>query len=219
MTQLPDSPPAQRSRPGSPTYGGNYQIVFAGIAGPGVYMSTNQGQSWNLMAGSVGNPLIVDRTTGANVNPASPMPTPNGAGDGKIVLAVPAASPTITRRARSTRAGSTRPSRHSTGAFDGLFVTKDFGENWTQIQLNSLPPLDGYNEAVPTTATASGTPYNITGDANLGNVDLALTIDPQNPNITYLGGFGGDNYESDTGLIRVDATNLQDAHSLVGCPL
>ena len=62
-------------------------------------------------------------------------------------------------------------------------------------------------------------PYNITGNGNFGNVDLALTIDPQNPNITYLGGFGGDSYESDTGLIRVDATNLQDAHSLDGRPL
>ena len=63
------------------------------------------------------------------------------------------------------------------------------------------------------------TPYAIT-DADrwcgLGNVDLALTIDPQNPNITYLGGFGGDTYNSDTGLIRVDATNLQDAQSLMG---
>ena len=37
----------------------------------------------------------------------------------------------------------------SNGTFDGLFVTKDFGENWTKIQLNSLPPLAGYNEAVP----------------------------------------------------------------------
>ena len=54
------------------------------------------------------------------------------------------------------------------------------------------------------------------GNGNFGNVDLALTIDPQNPNITYLGGFGGDNYESDSGLIRVDATNLEDAHSLIG---
>ena len=32
-------------------------------------MSTNQGQSWNLMAGGIGNPLIVDRTTDNNVNP------------------------------------------------------------------------------------------------------------------------------------------------------
>ena len=44
---------------------------------------------------------------------------------------------------------------------------------------------------------------------------LALTVDPTNPNITYLGGFGGNSYNSDTGLIRVDATKVADAHSLV----
>ena len=30
-----------------------------------------------------------------------------------------------------------------------------------------------------------------------------------------MGGFGGDNYPSGTGLIRVDTTNIWDAHSLV----
>ena len=33
-------------------------------------MSTNQGQSWTLMAGGIGNPLIYDAVTGKNVNPA-----------------------------------------------------------------------------------------------------------------------------------------------------
>ena len=54
-------------------------------------MSTNQGQSWTLMAGGIGNPLIFDLITDKNVNPALPEPTPNGGG-GKIVLAVPAAT-------------------------------------------------------------------------------------------------------------------------------
>ena len=44
---------------------------------------------------------------------------------------------------------------------------------------------------------------------------LTLTTDPTNPNIVYLGSFGGDNHVSDTGLVRVDATNIWDAHSLV----
>ena len=53
-------------------------------------MSTNQGQSWTLMTGGVGNPLIE--------RPVPPAPTstrrhrtatPNGA-EGRIVLAVPA---------------------------------------------------------------------------------------------------------------------------------
>ena len=207
--------PPTGAAPGSPTYGGNYQIVFAGIVGQGVYMSSNQGQSWALMGGNIGNPLIIDRTTDNNVNPAFPEPTPNGSNDGKIVLVVPAATNNYVES--ELYAGWLYAAVATTaGTFDGLFITKDFGENWTQIQLNSLPPIAGYNEAVPTAATSNEVPYNITGNGNFGNVDLALTIDPQNPNITYLGGFGGDNYESDTGLIRVDATKLQDAHSLIG---
>ena len=203
--------------PGSPTDQGNYQIVYAGFVTPGttgaaagVYMSTNQGTSWALMAGTTGNPLIVDATTGKDVNPAT-SPSPNGVG-GRIVLAVPAATNNYVQSELYSgwlyAAVAT-----TTGGFDGEFVTKDFGQNWTQIQLNSLPPLNGYNQAVPTNDT-SDPQYAITDDIQ-GNVDLALTVDPQNPNITYLGGFGGNEYNSDTGLIRVDATNLYDPHSLV----
>ena len=43
---------------------GNLQIVFAGMEGQGVFMSPNQGQVWSLMAGNVGNPLIIDVVTG-----------------------------------------------------------------------------------------------------------------------------------------------------------
>ena len=75
---------------------GNLQVVYAGFAAPtgtsgaaaGVYLSPNQGQVWNLMTGGVGNPLIIDDTTGADVNPAT-NPSPNGVG-GRIILAVPA---------------------------------------------------------------------------------------------------------------------------------
>jgi hypothetical protein len=34
---------------------GNLQVVYAGIRGTGVFMSPNQGQVWNLMAGGGGN--------------------------------------------------------------------------------------------------------------------------------------------------------------------
>ena len=69
--------------PGSSTFQGNYQIVYAGIQGTGVFISTNQGSSWHLMNGSpvtgttIGNPLIVNANTGANVNPLV-TPSPNG---------------------------------------------------------------------------------------------------------------------------------------------
>ncbi len=216
----PNSGQPPSNGPGSPTYAGNDQIVFAGIVGQGVYMSTNQGQSWALMAGNVGNPQIVDLVTGKNVNPAMPEPTPNGA-EGRIVLAVPAATNNYVES--ELYAGWLYAAvATASGGFDGLFITKDFGQNWTQIQLDSLPPPTAggiYNQAVPVQPGAvngdSPTQYAIT-DGFEGNVDLAVTVDPQNPNITYLGGFGGNGYNSDTGLIRVDATNLQDADSLVG---
>ena len=37
-----------------------------------------------------------------------------------------------------------------TGGFDGLFVTKDFGQNWTKVGIKTLPPLTAYQQAVPT---------------------------------------------------------------------
>ena len=153
--------------------------------GQGVYMSTNQGQSWTLMAGGVGNPQIVDTITGKNVNPAT-NPTPNGA-EGKIVLAVPAATNNYVES--ELYAGWLYAAvATSSGGFDGLFVTKDFGENWTQIQLDSLPPLaaDGtYNEAVPiqpgdVNANAPD-PSTRSPTMTEGNVDLALTVDPTKP--------------------------------------
>ena len=52
-----------------PVSTGNLQVVFAGMEGQGVFMSPNQGQVWNLMTGTVGNPLIIDAVTGENVNP------------------------------------------------------------------------------------------------------------------------------------------------------
>ena len=53
----------------NPGVTGNLQVVFAGMQGQGVFMSPNQGQVWNLMTGNVGNPLIIDTITGANVSP------------------------------------------------------------------------------------------------------------------------------------------------------
>ena len=202
---------------------GNLQVVYAGIRGVGVEMSPNQGQVWNLMSGlnpvtgaAIGNPLIVDKLTGKNVNPVA-GPTPNGP-EGRIVLAVPNATGNAAfddvyegwlYAAVATPAGG----------LDGLFVTKDFGDNWTEVHIPTLAALatttGGYNQAIPTN-NVNDPNYAITGGgafgAGQGNYDLILTVDPADPNIVYLGGSrdGGQ-----TALIRVDTTNLWDAHSLV----
>src|SRR5262245_46957418 len=62
--------------------GGNLQIVYGAFRGEGVFISPNQGQVWNLMAGNGGNPLLVNPLTQQNVNPLT-QPSPNG-GLGRI---------------------------------------------------------------------------------------------------------------------------------------
>ena len=117
---------------------GNLQVVYAGIRGVGVYMSPNQGQVWNQMLGGIGNPLIFDDLTspGTNVNPVT-GPTPNGA-EGRIELAVP--NPTGNAAEDAVYEGwlyavVATPA----GGFDGIFVTKDFGQNWTEVRIPTVP--------------------------------------------------------------------------------
>ena len=113
---------------------GNLQVVYAAMRGTGVFMSPNQGQVWNQMLGGIGNPLIFDSrfAPSPNVNPVN-GPTPNG-GQGRISLAVPNATGNAAQDAVyegwlyaivSTPAG----------ALDGIFVTKDFGQNWTEVRI------------------------------------------------------------------------------------
>ncbi len=194
---------------------GNLQIVYAGIRGVGVYISPNQGQIWTQMSGGVGNPLIIDLNTGKNVNPAA-GPTPNGA-EGRIVLAVPA--PTGNAAEDSVYEGWLYAAVAAPdGSFYGLFETKDFGENWTDVRISTLPPVGSgglsYNQAIPTNDVNQPNYAILGGGAGFGaqgNYDITMAVDPTNPNIVYL---GGDHSDGDTGLIRIDTTNIWDAHSL-----
>ena len=193
---------------------GNLQVVFAGIEGVGVEMSPNQGQVWSLMAGGIGNPLIINDFTAPakNVNPAA-GPTPNGA-EGRVVLAVPAQTGNAVENsiyAGWLYAAVATPA----GGLFGLFETKDFGQNWTDVKISSLPAVGTTDQAIPTNDVTQPN-YPITGGgafgAGQGNYDLILDTDPTNPNVVYLGGSldGGQ-----TALARVDTTNIWDAHSLV----
>jgi subtilisin-like proprotein convertase family protein len=193
---------------------GNLQIVYAGMSGQGVFMSPNQGQVWSLMTGGVGNPLIVNNylSPAPNVNPIA-GPTPNGA-FGRIVLAVPA--PTGNAAQDPIYNGWLYAGVVNTdGTFNGLFETKDFGQNWTQIRIPSLPPVSTSAQAIPTNDITQSD-YAITGGAGQftaqGNYDFTLAVDPADPSIVYLGGTrdGGQ-----TGLIRIDSSTIWDAHALV----
>jgi hypothetical protein len=196
---------------------GNLQVLYGAFRGDGVYISPNQGQSWNLMAGGVGDPLIQDPAT----NPAKPIPvnnqgnSPNG-GKGRIVLTKPALFPSSDPNATLKNfiyqgwlyaAVSTPDSR-----LDGLYLTKDNGQNWTKVLFNTLPPINNVKRGVPTNDTTQPI-YDPFGSTNFaqGNYDISLVSDPTNPNVVYLGGTQDGN---PTGLLRIDVTGMSDPHAL-----
>lgn len=175
---------------------GNLDILYAAFRGQGIFISPNRGVVWNALPGGVGNPLI--REGGPNgpavpVNP--PADTPNGA-KGRIHLAKPALTGNPVQDAQY-QGWLYALVAQTGGALDGLYVTKDFGQNWTLIRL----PLRG------------GPSNDITApDVNIlggtGNYASTLAVDPTNPMIVYIGGSGGPN------LIRVNIAALADSKSL-----
>jgi hypothetical protein len=76
-----------------------------------------------------------------------------------------------------------------------LFETKDFGANWTQV---SLPLFGGF-------------PSNDTTRPQFSDgLVKSLVVDPNNPNVVYLGG---------PFIVRVDTTKISDVYSFVNFDL
>ena len=162
------------------------------------------------MAGGVGNPLIVDTSyRRPNVNPAN-GPTPNGA-QGRIVLAVP--TPTGNAAEDAVYEGWLYAAVSTpTGALDGLFVTKDFGQNWTQVRIPTVPPVTSwrlaFNQAIPTNDVSQPDYPILGGGGSLpaqGNYDIALAVDPDRTPTSSTSAGPADG--SQTGLIRIDTTS------------
>ncbi|MCZ2343320.1 MAG: proprotein convertase P-domain-containing protein [Bacteroidales bacterium] len=181
---------------------GNAQILYAGIAGDGVRFTSSAKTtlSMSLLGGGQGNNLIQDVSgTGSIPVPVSgPSSTPNG--KGRITLITPAL--TNSPLENSFYAGWLYAAVVATnGQFDGLYLTKDFGANWTKISLadalaNANPPVQftyGTNDETQTQLSAAGSGFSsqMTTDVpyafTVGNETLALAIDPQDPNVVYLG--------------------------------
>jgi large repetitive protein len=191
---------------------GNELLVYAAFRGDGVYLSPNQGEVWDEMLGGIGNPLIVDEEFGPppNVNPIN-GPTPNGA-EGRIELAVP--SPTGNAAEDAVYEGwlyaiVSTPN----GLLNGIFVTKDFGENWTEVNIPT-EPNEGYQTtpAIPANDVQL-TNYSVIGSTQFpqGNYNMAIAVDPQDPSVLYIGGTRDGNQ---SGLIRINLTDIWDAHNL-----
>jgi subtilisin-like proprotein convertase family protein len=196
---------------------GNVQVIYAGIRGQGVFMSPNQGTSWNLMAGGIGEPLLVNPLTRKNVNPTV-NPSPNGA-QGRIELAAPAPTGNTVQDLLYQEwlyAVVITPA----GALQGLYLTKDFGQNWTQLRIPEVPPITGTGAPIVLADPINNIndpDYNIgggppgTGLPAQGNYDVSLGINQLNPNIVYLGGTADG---QPSGFLRIDATNVWDSHNM-----
>ena len=203
--------------------GNNDNIVYAGFEGLGVYISSNQGQGLTLMAGQLGqDPLIQGDAhfppITTKINPAFVNISPNGA-NGRIVLAKPA----LTGNAAVDLLYQDwlyAALESTDGHLLGLYITKDRGQNWTKALLGDLPSNTAPELATPTNNDTTTISYDPTanlagtngGFVHNGNYALTLTIDPTNPNITYLG--GSEDFQT-SGLIRVDITDIYDAHNFV----
>lgn len=194
---------------------GNVNVINVAFQGRGVYISPNRGQTLNLMAGGSFTPLIRD----PSFTPPSAISVAAGtfpANPGRIVIArpdpLPGSNPDDPRNIIYEGwlyAAVASPG----GTFDGLYLTKDNGATWTKLKTNYIPE-DGLKVAVPSN-NPNQQPYDPTsgsGLPNSSNYNLALTIDPTNPNIVYLGGTG---IGQQSGLIRVDSTKVFDSHAAV----
>jgi subtilisin-like proprotein convertase family protein len=173
---------------------GNLQILFAAFAGDGIYESPNEGQVWNEMLGLGGNPQIQNPVGDVPIPVDQPVENPVGAALGRVTLAKPALVGNFL--ADKQYEGWLYALVTGSGPlFDGVYVTKNFGLSWTQIQ---IPNVDTAGLSIdPTNDITQGT------EVSSDSTDMTISVDPTNPAIIYVGG--------QNGLQRLDTTGLYDA--------
>ena len=110
------------------------------------------------------------------------------------------------------KAGSTRVVSDG-GSMNGLYVTEDYGQNWTKVLLPFT--VNGYGD-LPSNNPSNANNYTIStgGGSGFGTFDLAMAVDPSNPYIIYISGSSSADSTNPT-LLRVNIQALQGAHSFV----
>ncbi|WP_020470586.1 proprotein convertase P-domain-containing protein [Zavarzinella formosa] len=181
--------------------------AFIGVRGTGVLFTTNltaNVPNWALTNGLSGRPDVRQLDTNGfsvAVPVQAPVDTPNGA-KGRIVLVTPQfinGNPLANLYYKDWVVAAVST---TAGKLDGVYVSKDKGANWTKLNLNTT---QGFNDTSPDIETLNGAPFNNFFSGSDADVTLSLAMDPQNPNILYLG--------SDR-LIKIDMTLVNDPYKL-----
>jgi subtilisin-like proprotein convertase family protein len=196
----------------------NTEVVYAAFRGEGVFISSDRGAQWQLMAGGINNAQVRDIDV-PGISNGTPMPigapqgTPNG-GKGRISLAKPALlGDAVLDRAYEGRlyaVVSTPP-----GGLDGVYMTSDFGANWTKLELGRVAGGGCPAPPPPTNDDTNNVDIDIfnvascTSAGGQGNYDQAIIVDPQNPNRVYVFGTG----YPENPVIAVDVALTYDGHN------
>jgi subtilisin-like proprotein convertase family protein len=185
---------------------GNLTLLYGAFRGEGVFRATGDAPStagMTLLTGTGANPVTprinLDVPTLPQL-PTLPAPSTPTGNKGNIVLATP--SLTNTPLADTFYQGWVYAVvADAQGAFDGLYVTKDFGFTWTNIDLPVL--ISGFATNDDNSQFIADP---LSGNQRKGNYALSITVDPNNPNVVYLGGANG--------VLRVDITKIDDPYTL-----
>ena len=99
------------------------------------------------------------------------------------------------------------------GSMDGLYVTEDYGQNWTKVLLPFT--VNGYGD-FPSNNPSQANNYTIStgGGSGFGTFDLAMAVDPSNPYIIYISGSSSADSSQSHPLARQHPA-IQGAHSFV----
>jgi hypothetical protein len=152
---------------------GNMGLPAGDARTAGVWQTGNFGGTWSLVVG------------GHNVNlPNDTIPDGFNTSIGKVNIAIgtgTASDPATWYIMMASPPPAAGPHPPGGGDFLGLYKTKNFGLDWTKVQLR---------EEIPKPSGTTFIERNVDIDpfgAEANNVG-ALVVDPTNPNIVYLGG-------------------------------
>ncbi|MGL6075385.1 MAG: proprotein convertase P-domain-containing protein [Fimbriiglobus sp.] len=209
---------AQGSRSTSSVSSGALEFLYAAFRGEGVFTSPQAtiGVAMTLTQGTQGNQLIRDFSTTPDVEVAvnAAPQSPNGA-KGRISISGPAATGDVLQdtfyagwlyAVVSTAAGKT----------DGVYLTKDFGRNWTQVRFPVFVPSQGNGFPTNNETRADQELFAPPGLPNgQGNYNIGITVDATDPEVVYVAGLGNGNGVPmpGGGLIRIDVSAINDVQS------